>query len=263
MTDARIFYISGMNQEVFCSILYGWMALALIVFFILLRLKVPYGRHATDKWGPGIPNKWAWFVMELPALLSFSLFLFGSAKPLPYQAYVVYGLYVIHYFRRTFIYPFRLHDNGKKMPVLVVLLGIGFNVMNGFLNGYWLANFAPDYGLDWYRDPRFIAGLSIFVVGMYLNIKSDDIVLNLRKGGKKGYYIPQQGLYRYVSAPNLLGEIIEWCGWALLAWSLPAFSFALWSMANLIPRALDHHRWYRERFPEYPKDRKAILPGIL
>ena len=43
----------------------------------------------------------------------------------------------------------------------------------------------------------------------------------------------------------------------------PGLAFALYTFANLAPRALSHHRWYRERFPEYPADRKAILPFLL
>ena len=35
------------------------------------------------------------------------------------------------------------------------------------------------------------------------------------------------------------------------------------SAANLVPRALATHRWYRERFPDYPQDRKALIPFVL
>jgi hypothetical protein len=34
-------------------------------------------------------------------------------------------------------------------------------------------------------------------------------------------------------------------------------------LANLLPRALAHHRWYKQRFPEYPSERKAIFPFLL
>ncbi|NCX34980.1 MAG: hypothetical protein EBX23_06415, partial [Proteobacteria bacterium] len=29
------------------------------------------------------------------------------------------------------------------------------------------------------------------------------------------------------------------------------------------PRALAHHKWYQEKFSDYPKSRKAIIPGII
>jgi len=70
-------------------------------------------------------------------------------------------------------------------------------------------------------------------------------------------------MYRYVSCPNYLGEILEWAAWAVLTWSLVGLVFAIWTGANLIPRALAHHKWYQEKFPDYPKDRKAIIPFLL
>ena len=37
----------------------------------------------------------------------------------------------------------------------------------------------------------------------------------------------------------------------------------VWVIANLFPRALSHHKWYKEKFSDYPKNRKAIIPGII
>jgi len=39
--------------------------------------------------------------------------------------------------------------------------------------------------------------------------------------------------------------------------------FAIWTMANLVPRALAHHRWYRETFADYPPGRKALIPYLF
>ena len=252
-----------MNAQLFQNLLYLWVGIAIIVFVLLLYVKVPYGRHTSKKWGPGLQNKWAWLIMEFPAILSFSYFLFTGDKELSVMVWIIYGLFMLHYIRRTFVYPFQMRENGKTMPIVIVLAGISFNIINGFFNGYWFGNMAPTYDISWFYDIRFILGSILFISGMYINIKSDQIVLNLRKGGRIGYYIPQKGLYKYISAPNLLGEIIEWIGWGLLSWCLPTFSFALWSMANLIPRSLDHHRWYKKKFPDYPRERKAIIPYIM
>ena len=67
----------------------------------------------------------------------------------------------------------------------------------------------------------------------------------------------------YVSCPNYLGELMEWGGYALMVWSLPALSFFIWTLVNLIPRALDHHRWYKEKFEDYPSDRRALIPFLI
>ena len=66
-----------------------------------------------------------------------------------------------------------------------------------------------------------------------------------------------------MSCPNYLGECIEWLGFALMASTLASLAFFVFTVANLLPRALTHHRWYRSQFPGYPKERKALVPGVL
>ena len=106
-------------------------------------------------------------------------------------------------------------------------------------------------------------GALIFLSGFFINLQSDQILISLRKGEERGYKIPHGGLFKYISCPNHFGEMIEWIGFAIMAWSLPAFSFALWTVANLLPRARSHHRWYGEYFDDYPKDRKAVVPFLI
>jgi protein-S-isoprenylcysteine O-methyltransferase Ste14 len=142
-------------------------------------------------------------------------------------------------------------------------MGMGFNSVNTWLIGRWQFGLGPALGTDWQLDPRFIAGCGLFFAGMAINRHSDAILRRLRAKNETGYHIPFGGLYRWVSAPNYLGELVEWTGWALLTWSPGGLAFALFTAANLVPRAVSIHRWYRREFPEYPQGRKAIFPGVL
>lgn len=136
--------------------------------------------------------------------------------------------------------------------------------MNAGLNGYYLSQLAPqeNYGSEWLSSPRFITGISLFFIGAFINLKADDILIHLRKAGETGYKIPKGFLFDYVSSPNLFGEVIEWSGFALMAWNLPALTFMVWTFANLVPRAKNHHDWYKKQFPDYPKERKIIFPFL-
>lgn len=80
---------------------------------------------------------------------------------------------------------------------------------------------------------------------------------------KKQYYLPEGGLYNIVSSPNYLGEIIEWSGWAIATWSLPGLLFALGAVGCIGVRSIHTHKWYKDCFKDYPKDRKALIPFIL
>ncbi len=173
------------------------------------------------------------------------------------------GLWTLHYFNRSIVFPLRIRTRGKQIPLAVVCSAVGFNLVNGFFNGYWWGWVAPPYPASWLGDPRFIAGALLFVVGAWINHRADTMLIALRNPGETGYRIPQGWLFRYISCPNHFGEILEWCGFAMMAWNLPALSFAMWTAANLVPRALAHHRWYRARFANYPPERKAIIPRLM
>jgi 3-oxo-5-alpha-steroid 4-dehydrogenase 1 len=95
-----------------------------------------------------------------------------------------------------------------------------------------------------------------------MNLWADSILLGLRNSERRHYSVPQGGLFRAISCPNYLGEIVEWGGFALMAWSLPALSFFIWTAVNLIPRALNHHHWYKKQFEDYPPERRALIPFL-
>jgi protein-S-isoprenylcysteine O-methyltransferase Ste14 len=247
----------------FTTLVIAWIAAALITFVVLLRVQAPYGRYASRGWGGTVPHRVGWIAMEVVSPAIFLLFFLtgGGAKTGPMWLFA--GLWVGHYLNRAVVYPLRQRAPGRRMPIVIMTSAMVFNGVNGYLNGHYLGALASPYAVAWLTDPRFLAGALLFVAGAIANWRADAILRALRKPGETGYRIPRGGLYRWVSCPNYLGEIVEWTGFALLTWSLPALSFAVWTAANLVPRALAHHRWYVERFPDYPSDRKALIPRLL
>lgn len=245
----------------FNGIALAWIALAVVLAPIQLFVTAPYGRHAASGWGTRLPNRLGWFLMEFVSLGIFAgLFLAGDA-PKSAPAWIFFAAYTAHYIHRSLIFPWMTHTAGKTIPLVIVLGAVFFNTVNGGLNGFYLGTLAA-YPESWLTDPRFVAGLALFVAGAGMNISSDYTLIGLRKG-TTDYAIPRGGLFERISCPNLFGEIVQWSGFALMCWNLAALSFAVWTASNLIPRALSHHRWYRERFSDYPKRRKAVLPFLL
>lgn len=129
-----------------------------------------------------INNRLGWLLMELPALLVFAFFLRDVTNWLNFMLLIAVSLWGIHYIHRAIIFPFRLKTKGKKMPVVIVLLAIIFNTINGFFNGYWLAHFAPQDKVDLNTDIRLIVGAIVFITGFLINQYHDDILISLRKG---------------------------------------------------------------------------------
>ncbi len=246
---------------VFHVLLVGWFILAVIIFIVLFFVAAPYGRHVRRGWGPGIADMWGWILMEAPAPVVFAVF-FALGSSFNAVALVFLVMWEAHYLQRAFIYPFGLRGGTKRMPLVIMGFGFLFNVLNGYLNGRYLFTFSGGYDTGWLADPRFILGTVLFVIGYIINRRADYILRDLRQPGESGYKISNHRLYRWVSSPNYLGEIIIWTGWALATWSLPGLAFAFWTAANLVPRARAHHAWYRRTFPDYPPERKSLVPGI-
>jgi len=247
----------------FDALLIGWLALGVIVFFALLFVPAPYGRHIRAGWGRQIPSRIGWVVMEAPAVIVFAAFYFFGSHSAPAVGTVFFAIWLLHYVHRAFIFPFRKRGGSKPMPVLMVLFGFTFNIINGYLQGYYLFTLADPYFLTWLLDPRFLVGILIFSSGFVINIHSDNILFLLRGEAQNGYKIPMKGLFKWVSAPNYLGEILEWSGWAVATWSPAGAAFAFWTAANLVPRAISNHRWYRQTFPLYPRERKILVPFVF
>lgn len=248
-----------MTESNFHQVLaWGVIGVAALVFAALLFISAPYGRHARGGWGPTMPTRWAWVVMESPAVLAFIGIYCLGAQRASLAPLVLLGLWQLHYINRTFIYPFRIRSNGKRTAVSVVAMAIFFNIINAYLNARQLSELGA-YANSWLMDVRMIAGVLLFLGGRHINTKADAMLIALREEGD-GYRIPRGWLYEYISCPNYFGEVLQWCGFAIASWSWAGASFAVFTFANLVPRALSNHRWYLDKFPDYPRQRRAWLP---
>jgi len=254
------------NPEVFNTVLSVMALSAVVVFLCLLKVEAGYGVAYTKKWGPAVNNKLGWILMEAPVFFAMLWLWLSSDRRGDTVLVVMALLFLFHYFQRSFVFPFLI--KGKSvMPLSVILMGVTFNTLNAYMIGGWLFYVSPvDYygGVSWLMSPMFIIGCVIFFVGMAINWHSDYIIRHLRKPGDTGHYIPRGGMFCYVTSANYFGEFLEWCGFALLTFSAAGAVFALWTFANLAPRARKlHQRYEREFGDEYKKlNRKYILPYI-
>ena len=239
----------------------GLLGLAVVTFVALLWVSAPYGRHQRDGWGPRIDSRVGWIVMESPACLVFLAVYLRGRHAAEWVPLLLLGLWQAHYVYRAFVYPWRLRGLTRRMPVVVAALGLLFQCLNSYLNARWISDLGQ-YEDRWLFDPRLGVGVAIFGLGASLHLRADAILRRLRSGGEGGYRVPFGGPFRWVSCPNYLGEMVEWVGWAIATWSLSGLAFAIYTAANLVPRARSHHQWYRRHFADYPPERRALLPGV-
>ena len=235
---------------------------AAVAFPALFFVTVPYGgRHKSERWGPGIPARISWALQEAPAPVCFALaYAQGPLRGDP-VAILFLLLFAAHYLNRTIVYPLRMRATGRRDPLGATALAFSFNVINGVTNGLAVSGAGGGAGVSPSALHLWL-GLLLFVVGAGINLHADAILRRLRRPGEAGYAIPHGGLFRRVSNPSYLGEIIQWLGWAIATWTAAGLGFAVVTTANLVPRARDNHRWYRRTFADYPPERHALLPSL-
>ncbi len=249
------------EQYLYQVLLYSIFALTPLIFLILLFISAPYGRHHRSGWGIVMNNRLAWFWMELPAIVTILIwFVLSDQKNATTTLFI--SLWQAHYVYRTFIFPARIKGSNKSFPMSLILSAVVFNVINGTINGLYLFHLSEHYDSSWLLRPATISGLLLFITGFIIHYQSDSIILNLRQEQPTGYGIPQGKLFNYVTNPHYLGEVIQWTGWAILTWSVAGLSFAIFTLANLLPRAIANHRWYKKQFDNYPK-RKIFIPFLF
>ncbi|XP_032903987.1 3-oxo-5-alpha-steroid 4-dehydrogenase 1 [Amblyraja radiata] len=231
-------------------------------FLAMQFIDMPYGRYTSSKFGFLVNVKAAWFIQEIPSLAIplYLLFINAGNKPVQLPNQLLLGMFICHYTHRSLLFPFLIRG-GKPSPFIAFSLAFTFCAYNGYLQARYLIKYAV-YTSNWITDPRFLTGSALWFLGLLVNLHSDHILRNLRKPGETGYKIPRGGMFQYVSGANFLGEIVEWMGFSVACWSLPSAAFAIFTFLILASRAAQHHRWYLEKFEDYPKTRMVLIPFL-
>ncbi|KAL5016057.1 hypothetical protein ScPMuIL_005646 [Solemya velum] len=244
-------------------------ALAVITAIVQWCKPAPYGKHEPNgaSLGPVIPQRIGHMMSDaIPGigLLLLVFFLYGTERS--WTNYTFLALFIVHYINRGIIHPLTMRYSNPNVLLAITLGGFIPNCLYHFLQADFLgsAKYTPHY----YYDPRFIIGISMFVIGIVINKWADLKMRSLRKkkdkdeNGLTGYSIPFGGLFEVISCPNYFGELVEWLGWSIATWSLAGLVWCLFAAATFVPRSWHNHQWYKAQFENYPPKRRALLPFI-
>lgn len=259
------------GDPVFDTVLLAGFVMVPLTVVGLLFMKAPYGRFAPERSKLGVGPRLGWFLMELPATLSFWFFYVQGPRALETVPMVLAGLWTLHYANRGFLFPLLMRvpkSAGNTFGLLVLLSGVGVTTMHGYLNATLYSRLGAHLTDGWLLDPRFLGGLAVYAAGFALNVHSDHVLRNLRskdevERAERVYRIPRGGGFELVTSPSYLGELLMWSGFAIFTWGLPGVFILAITAANLVPRAVSTHRWYLERFEDYPRSRKVLIPYLF
>ena len=178
-------------MNTFNIFLITWGLIGFITFIYLFYENAPYGRHIKSGWGKKIPASLGWVLMESPCvylMIILSIIFFDKLNTVNF---IFLFLWLVHYIHRTFIYPFLVNMDKKEMPMTIPLSALFFNHVNVSIQFFGIFIFSQ-YSIEWLASPTFLIGTLIFILGMFINIKSDYLMIDLRKEKGSGYHIPNK-----------------------------------------------------------------------
>ena len=253
------------------------------IFLCLLFIKAYYGKFFNSnseeenciqkvlrKIFPVIPSRVSWILQECPCVFVTIFYLIYAHSEITLKKILVILPFLIHYIHRTFIFPFVIHSS-KNNPLEITLMAFAFCFFNAIMINrsiFYFVNYENSFWL------YYIYGLITFACGMYINIFSDYSMVkqrnanNEQESGSK-YIIPKGFMYELISCPNYFGEMTEWLGVFVLSNTFSGLVFLVSTFANLFPRAIQYHQWYKNKFKDRFStdkdlmDRKAIVPFLI
>lgn len=179
--------------------------------------------------------------------------------------HIAAACWTIHYAKRILETLFVHRFSHATMPMTNLFKNCSY---------YWLFTVYVAYHVNHplYTPPCILqvyGGLAAFLISELGNLSVHVALRNLRPPGTTVRRIPVSTsnpftvLFNFVSCPNYTYEFFSWVAFTIMTQCLPAGLFALAGMYQMTVWAIGKHRNYRKEFPNYPKQRKAILPFLI
>ena len=111
-------------------------------------------------------------------------------------------------------------------------------------------------------------GAVLFAVGIAGNFYHHYLLAKLRTGTDKitesnKYVSPRGGLFSYVATPHYLFELIGWLGIAIVANHLNSYLVFAGMCSYLAGRSVAQNEFNREKFDDWPAERKNLIPFVF
>jgi len=239
-------------QNILLYLLFTLMAVGMGVSEWLGLMTMRYSKFRPEK---GISSRLGMFLLYFVPLLGVLFFsLPYLAHPTLVQLLVVLAVGV-HFLKRCLEVLF-LHKYSGPIDVFsAVSIGMYYSLNASVISALNASPLARADGWVW-------LGLLFFTTGLAGNFLHHKILADLRMHTSE-YFLPRGGLFDYVVCPHYLFELLTWLGIALLSRHLFAWLVLMGMTGYLLARSLNTLKWYRQKFPALPEERKALIPFVL
>lgn len=254
-------YMAYLTNEVafgqFCitNLICGFIMMLFFAFF-----SMPYGKNYTrgKAWLKiEVNDRLAYLLANIPGPIIYIMLKVLWPRGQLFEISSI--LYISYYIHRAIIYPFFRHKQSKPWPLESLLYFAITNFLEGSIAAriqvFETKNFPIILQL-----PCALAFIALAIVTGYY----DYYICSLRTHNDSGYRIPTGTLFKYVSGPNYLTELLMWCVYMLfVSFNMQGCAFGMWLLVNITGRAEATHAWYQSFFKsKYPQDRTAYIPFV-
>lgn len=180
---------------------------------------------------------------------------------------VAAACWTVHYVKRLLETLFVHRFSHGTMPITNLFKNCSYYWLFGLYIGYYVNH--PLYTAPALGPVQVFGGLAAFLFAELGNLSIHIALRNLRPPGTKERRIPVPTanpftkLFDMVSCPNYTYEVMAWASFTFMTQCLPAGLFTLAGLYQMTVWALGKHRLYKAEFPNYPRQRKAILPFLI
>ncbi|CAD5215783.1 unnamed protein product [Bursaphelenchus xylophilus] len=195
-------------------------------------------------------------------------FIYGNlvSKPVHHAVTLALICHSFHYIKRLYETQFVHRFSNGTMPFTNLFKNCSYYWGFAAFISYFINH--PLYTPPVLGDLQLYGGVAAFALCELGNFSIHLLLRNLRPEGTKERKIPYPdsnpftNLYNLVSCPNYTYEVGSWIAFSVFTQSLPALLFTTAGFIQMKIWADGKHRNYKKEFPNYPKNRKPIIPFL-
>jgi len=197
------------------------------------------------------------------ALCLFRKQIYNTDEALSFYQYLGVGLVLFHYVKRELETIFIHRFGNDTMPWMNIVKNcFGYWFVFGVCCMYFFLK--PSYKpAVWVDETVSIILAGFFIFFEILNLITHVVLRNLRQVGTNQRGIPQGWGFGFVSCANYFWETLSWFTFAVFVQNWGAYLFLIMGFVQMLIWAQEKHKRYLREFPDYPKDRKAMIPFII
>lgn len=183
-----------------------------------------------------------------------------AKKELTLVQLLAYAMITFHFLKREYETVMVHRFSHATMPLMNLFKNSGHYWI---LSGFGIAHFLySDSFTNSNSIAQIYASVAVFIVAELANFRTHLILRDLRPAGTNTRAIPCGFGFSLVSCPNYFFEMVAWCAFSVMTGLPSAWFFTVVASGQMWLWAVKKHRRYLKEFPDYPKNRKPMIPFL-